>query len=295
MEIESMPVKSRIISMMPSLKTAERRVAEYLLHHWDGADGELTVAAVAQGSGSSAGTVVRTCRSLGYQGYQQVRVLIARDRLAASTSVGDNATAPDSASDSTPSADGKRVHDRVATLANQLPLLMGTLSDKELDAAVKFAGDARRILVIANGLSAPIGASFTSRLLRNGFDVACFTDTIDQHIAASMLTDDCLVFVFSGSGANTHTLAAVRAAKDAGARIVALTYFAASPLIALADVTLLVGPPNLTLDSELKDVSRVALMVLSEALASEMTCDGTQSPSSPAFTAISQHLEDTDE
>ena len=292
MEIESMPVESRIISMMPSLKTAERRVADYLLRHLNGADSELTVAAVAQGSGSSAGTVVRTCRSLGYQGYQQVRVLIARDRLATSTSVNEGDGAANPAAIHSPRTDGERVHERATTLASQLPMLMGMLSDKDLDAAVKLAKAAKRILVIANGLSAPIGASFTSRLLRNGFDVACFNDTIDQHIAASMLTDDCLVFVFSGSGANTHTLAAVRAAKDAGANIVALTYFAASPLITLANVTLLVGPPNLTFDSELKDVSRVALMILSEALAAELVRNDS---SSPAFTAISQHLEDAAE
>ncbi|KAB8288137.1 RpiR family transcriptional regulator [Bifidobacterium avesanii] len=292
--------------MLPSLQAAERRVAEFLLQHGDDG-GDLTVSAVASGSGASAGTVVRTCKSLGYQGYQQVRVLMARDRAQRATPavaampVQAAATAAGTATEAVSIPAPARAHDgnhvfgegairHALTLAGRMPTLMGMLSVADLDAVVRMTLQSRRILVIASGLSAPIGMSFVSRLIRCGIDAVTFNDIIDQHIAASMLDADCAAFVVSGSGANAHSLSAARACKRAGARVVAMTYFAASPLTALADVSLVLEPPDFTFGQELKDVSRVALMILTEAIAAEVERENDRSDT--AFTVVSQHLDD---
>lgn len=351
MDIESMPVRSRILSMLPSLQAAERRVAEFLLQHaQDG--GDLTVSAVAAGSGASAGTVVRTCKSLGYRGYQQVRVLLARDRMqptmfpapvsavpgvpavpmitpaptVAGTADGPSADgdnvgvargdADDRAGDAaTPSRQhshsavppiippiapapdsataGADVIRHALSLAGRMPTLMGMLSTADLDRTVRLILRSRRILIIASGLSAPIGQSFASRLLRCGIDVIAFNDVIDQHIAASMLTDDCTAFVISGSGVNAHSLSAARACKKAGAHVVAMTYFAASPLTSLAEVALILEPPDFTLGQELRDVSRVALMILTESIGAAIEREASRAGT--AFTVISQHLGDDED
>ena len=364
MDIESMPVRSRILSMLPSLQAAEQRVAEFLLQHTqDG--GDLTVSAVAAGSGASAGTVVRTCKSLGYQGYQQVRVLLARDRMQptvfqtpvpavptvpgapavsgvpavpmitpaptvagtaagpsadggvagaasgdADDRAGDTATPSRQPSHSTvpptvppiippiaPAPDsataGADVIRHALSLAGRMPTLMGMLSTADLDRTVRLILKSRRILIIASGLSAPIGQSFASRLLRCGIDVIVFNDVIDQHIAASMLTDDCTAFVISGSGVNAHSLSAARACRKAGAHVVAMTYFAASPLTSLAEVALILEPPDFTLGQELRDVSRVALMILTESIGAAIEREASRAGT--AFTVISQHLEDDED
>lgn len=360
MDIESMPVRSRILSMLPSLQAAERRVAEFLLQHaQDG--GDLTVSAVAAGSSASAGTVVRTCKSLGYQGYQQVRVLLARDRMqptmfpapvsavpgvpavpgvsAVSTILAGPAAPTVAGTAAGPSADGDNVgvargdaddragdaatpsrqhsHSAVPpiippiapapdsatagadvirhalSLAGRMPTLMGMLSTADLDRTVRLILRSRRILIIASGLSAPIGQSFASRLLRCGIDVIAFNDVIDQHIAASMLTDDCTAFVISGSGVNAHSLSAARACKKAGAHVVAMTYFAASTLTSLAEVALILEPPDFTLGQELRDVSRVALMILTESIGAAIEREASRAGT--AFTVISQHLEDDED
>lgn len=367
MDIESMPVRSRILSMLPSLQTAERRVAEFLLQHaQDG--GDLTVSAVAAGSGASAGTVVRTCKSLGYRGYQQVRVLLARDRslfeglpagapmppagsaatrqrrgehgegvgksgkptepsmveahgavdrdagnstvrgtdrITASTAepiavhAAKHATERATTSAATPATAsgrdggldaGSSVIRHAMSLARRMPALMGMLSTADLDETVRLARESRRVLIVASGLSAPIGQSFASRLLRCGIDVSVLGDVMDQHIAASMLGSDCTAFVISGSGVNAHSLSAARAAKRAGAHVVAMTYFAASPLTSLADISLILEPPDFTFGQELRDVSRVALMILTESIGAQIEQEDDRSGT--AFTVISQHLED---
>lgn len=149
-----------------------------------------------------------------------------------------------------------------------MPALMGMLSTADLDETVRLARESRRVLIVASGLSAPIGQSFASRLLGS----------------------DCTAFVISGSGVNAHSLSAARAAKSAGAHVVAMTYFAASPLTSLADISLILEPPDFTFGQELRDVSRMALMILTESIGAQIEQEDDRSGT--AFTVISQHLED---
>ena len=297
MEIETIPVRERIRTMMPSLQTAEKRVAEYLLRHMDGSDSELTVSAVAQGAGSSTGTVVRPCRSLGYRGYQQLHVLIARDRLVSSADDDHDGHSGRGHGQSDCAATGPELgahaREQAKTFAKQLSRLTDTLSSEDLGKTIALLKTAKHILIIANGLSAPIGVSLMSRLLRNGFDVAYFNDAIDQHIAAKRLSPKSLAFVISGSGLNSHTLAAVKAAKNTGAKIAALTCFGTSLLTSMADVSLIAGSSEFTFDGEIVNASRIGLMMIVEVLAMELArgCDA----SSQILPIISEHLADTDD
>ena len=71
-------VIATIRSLLPSLLPTEQAVAAVLLAR--SADiVELSSQQVADLAGASRATVVRTCQSLGYTGYQQLRVLLARD------------------------------------------------------------------------------------------------------------------------------------------------------------------------------------------------------------------------
>ena len=71
-------VLATIRSLLPSLLPAEQAVASVLLERAAQVV-ELSSQQVAELSGASRATVVRTCQSLGFTGYQQLRVLIARD------------------------------------------------------------------------------------------------------------------------------------------------------------------------------------------------------------------------
>ena len=60
------------------MSSAERKVADCVLESPDAAL-NMNVSALAQSSGVSDATVVRMCHRLGYKGYYQLRLMMARD------------------------------------------------------------------------------------------------------------------------------------------------------------------------------------------------------------------------
>ena len=125
---------------------------------------------------------------------------------------------------------------------------------------------AKRVLVIGNGLSAPLAHTMALRLTSIGRPAEFVGEAMGQHIAATQLDSDCVCLVVSGSGATTLTLNAATAADTAGATIIALTSFTSSPLAEHADYTLVIPSPDGTFRAELADASRVAFLLVLEAL-----------------------------
>ena len=66
-------------------------------------------------------------------------------------------------------------------------------------------------------------------------------------------------------GANESSLRAARGARAGGARVVAVTSFASSPLADLADLSLVIAPTGVSFREELAHTSRVAHAAFAEA------------------------------
>lgn len=243
----------RISTALPSLHTSERRVLEEVL-----AQPERVVESTAQDLADRVGvgrsTVVRACQSIGYKGYPQLRVALAAELAHTGEAV-----------DYGSSALG-RLRADIAALAAALPQVTAVLDEDTVERAVGVLLGARRLLVLANGLSAPLATDMAMRLTAVGRPADCVADSIGQQIAARGLVpgDGCVVL--SGSGASEASLRVARAARQGGATVVAVTSFRGSPLGALADVELVVAPAAATFRTELERTSRIALAVLVESL-----------------------------
>lgn len=243
----------RIATALPTLHASERRVLEQVL-----AQPELVVESTAQEVADRIGvgrsTVVRACQSIGYRGYPQLRVALAAELAHRDADV-----------DYGSSALG-RIRADIASLAAALPQVTAVLDEGTVDRAVDVLTRSRRLLVLANGLSAPLATDMAMRLTAIGRPADFVADSIGQQIAARGLTgaDGCIVL--SGSGANEASLKVARAARQGGAAVVAVTSFRGSPLAELADVELVVAPAAATFRHELERTSRIALAVLVESL-----------------------------
>jgi RpiR family transcriptional regulator, carbohydrate utilization regulator len=244
---------ARIASVLPSLLPSERRVAELIMAE-PAAAVEATAQELADRAAVARSTVVRTCQSLGYTGYPQLRVALARE-LAARP-----AAEPEYAA----SALGglQRSADGIAT---GLDGLTSMLDDATVDRAVALLSDARRLVVVGNGLSGPLATEFALRLTAVGRPAEFVADPISQRVAISALGADDACVVVSGSGASEASIRAARTARGAGTPLVVLTSFSQSPLVALADAALVV-PPTGGFRTELERTSRVAHALLVEAL-----------------------------
>ncbi|MEV8182628.1 MurR/RpiR family transcriptional regulator [Specibacter sp. NPDC078692] len=247
-------VVAHIRSARPSLLPAEQAVAAVFLAHTQKIV-ELSSQQVADLAGASRATVVRTCQSLGFSGYQQLRVLLARDAGYAST-------------DQRPKVVGApgMVADTFVQVGQAVATMAALLDPDAVTGSVKAMAQAGRMLVVGNGLSAPLAADMASRLSAIGRPAESSLDVIGQQISARLLAPSDLLLIISGSGANSSSLRVAQAAKDAGATLVAITAFARSPLAAMADFSLVVGMGDLSFREEVTVTSRIPQTILMEGL-----------------------------
>lgn len=91
-------------------------------------------------------------------------------------------------------------------LARTLPDSLGLLTSEVLDTAIAAIVDSRRLLCVANGLSAPLAIDLAMRLTAAGRSSEFISDALGQQIAARQLTRDDTVVIISGPGANDLSL-----------------------------------------------------------------------------------------
>jgi RpiR family transcriptional regulator, carbohydrate utilization regulator len=248
-------VIATIRSLMPSLLPTERAVATVLLER-SAEIVELSSQQVADLSGASRATVVRTCQSLGYTGYQQLRVLLARD--AAAQPASESASVPDGAAG---------IVTRTFTqLADRVTDMLALLDADAIDRAVGLLAAANRVVVVGNGLSSSLAQDAAARLTSVGRPAESQSDVIGQQISARLLGADDVLLVVSGSGSNALTLRTVAAATAAGATVVAVTAFGRSPVAQAATLALVVTMPDLTFRDEITLASRLPQAILIEGL-----------------------------
>ncbi|MGO3833983.1 MAG: MurR/RpiR family transcriptional regulator [Microbacteriaceae bacterium] len=178
---------------------------------------------LAQAAGTSAATVVRACRSLGFRGFQHLRLELARE------------SAPD----------GALPDDRVSLVfdsARESLRVGGESVDREAvsEAAVLLSG-ARRVLFAANGFSAPPLQDAALRFATLGRPIEAPLDILAQQFTARTLGRGDVVLALTHSGANTHTLASCRAAKAHGATVIAVCSYTRAPIPELADIVISTG------------------------------------------------------
>ncbi|MDN4476482.1 MurR/RpiR family transcriptional regulator [Demequina sp. SYSU T00192] len=243
----------RIAALAPSLARGERRVAEAIATDVQRAV-DMTAQELAEAVGVGRASVIRTAQTLGYDGYPQLRVALAREKAF-------GAAAPAAAEGSL-----GVVRAAVDRFARALPHTAGAVTEDAVEAFVAALDQAPRVVIAASGLSAPLGYDFAMRLTSAGRPAEFLPDTLAQHIGARQLVAGDVLLTISGSGANAATLHAADAARDAGATVLALTAFARSPLVSRATTVLVVPPVTGSFQDELMQTSRAAFALVIEAL-----------------------------
>lgn len=250
----------RIVALATALQRTERKVAEAIAQD-RGRAVELTAQELAEWVGVGRTSVIRAAQSLGYEGYPQLRVALVQELALESASQKGDATAP--------VADGSALgtlRSRITQVGARLGDTLAALTPEAVDGFLDALQGSDRVLVVANGLSGPLGLALVMRLNAAGRPVEHFADPIAQQIAARQLGAGSACIVFSGSGANRPTLEAMAAAREGGAQVIAITSFARSAIVAQADTALVVPPINNSFHDELIHTSRAALMLLTEQL-----------------------------
>lgn len=248
--------RTRVQACEPSLRESDRDIVAAIL-----ADPERlvrsSVSDLAAFAGTAQSSVVRTCQRLGYRGFQDLKMAVARD-LARGP-----ADHLDGIDEGTPIA---AVASRVFAHSGRALLdASATVDPAAFESAVELIRTARQLAVIGNGTSAASAHDCAYRLTTLGRIAHNPTDAHAQHLVASHLgPGDCCIAI-SHAGATRETLQAVEAARRAGAAVVAITSFLRSPLTELADAALVAGAPEQGCRQQ-SITSRLAHLTLVDAL-----------------------------
>lgn len=226
-------VAARIATVLPSLIPSDRRVIDLIL-----ADPETAISSsvseLAEKAATSASTVVRACQQLGYRGFQELRLCLARD--LATPDDRDGLSHSEGITSETPP---ERILDVIFDVSSRaLRDAKQTVNAGAFAKAVERIDSASRLLVIGNGGSSAPAQDAAYRFSTLGLIAHAPADALTQHLLARQLDSSAACLVFSHSGVTQETLKAAEAAKSQGASLIAITSHARSPLTELADATL---------------------------------------------------------
>ncbi|MPM43594.1 putative HTH-type transcriptional regulator YbbH [bioreactor metagenome] len=216
-------------ALLPTLSKSEQKVVGYIIENPEKVI-YLSVAELAENSGVSDPTVVRTCQKLGLTGYQDMKVTLAQDLVSPLKSIHEEVNPEDGM---------QAVLDKVfQSTIHTLTFTHDTIQASDLQAAAEALIGARKILVFGLGGSSAMAADMQHKMMRLGFDATAYHDSHLQAIAACYVDKRDLVFAISHSGSSRNIVDNVRLAKNYGAAVISLTNIGRSPLSKISDIHL---------------------------------------------------------
>lgn len=241
------------------LSRNEKKVADYLLENTAGAD-SLTVGDLATKSNTSPSCIIRFTKKLGYDGYTDFRLDIAKDlgkEEFETLTLDENFTKSDSISKLI-----KKLHTFDINTVNKT---YNNLNEKKLEKAINIIKHSSKILVVGEGLSQLVGADLARKFMIIGLDAICHQDAHIQLTQVNNLTkDDCLILI-SYSGKTNLTNIALKRAKAKGVSTISISRNISNYLTKNATIPLFV--PTLEQERKIGSIaSRFATSIITDIL-----------------------------
>jgi len=246
-----MTILDRVKAAIPALPPAEQRVAKLLLSDAR-AFATLPVSELADRSHVSKPTVVRFCRSVGYDGLADFKL-----KLAGSVNEGVPFVHRAVDEDDKPGDLIVKVIDNaVAALLHYRNEAAGHAFERAIKVLSEAGRTGRRIEFYGVGNSGIVAQDAQHKFFRLGINTAAWSDNHVQLMSATMLNPgDCAVLI-SNSGRSRDLIEVVEVARKRGATTIVITA-SGSPLAALGQLP---GQILLTVDHP-EDFERYSPMV----------------------------------
>ena len=251
------PLMLQFIDLLPTLKPALRKVADYVLREPLQA-ATMNIHELGASTGASTAAVHRFAKAMGFDGFiglRQALLVNLRGWVAPAVQIPE---ALDLASGHF------SLGQQVQQAKHNLDTLMDSNPQSSFDAVVQALEGARRLYIIGFGNSFHMAGLLGAFLIPFGKDVSVVSNDggvdITAHRIAPITADDVLL-ALSLPPYTRETVHLTRYARSKGARILALTDAPISPLAVLADHALYAPPTHPVLRN-----SKIALLSLIEAL-----------------------------
>ncbi|MEC5215481.1 RpiR family carbohydrate utilization transcriptional regulator [Actimicrobium sp. GrIS 1.19] len=215
-----------IRTQLDSLSKSERKVGLAVLRDPTQAiSGNIT--ALAKSALVSEPTVVRFCRAVGFDGWQEFKLKLAQAMAVALPGADENLTQSDLASDLVTKICSRSI--------NALLDLRNTLNPDAIERALILLARAQKIEFYGQGSSGVVAIDAQHKFFRSGVPAVAYSDPHIHSISAALLKKGDVVVAISQRGNSVALLRSVQLARKVGADVIALSP-SGTPLAELATV-----------------------------------------------------------
>jgi glucokinase len=224
------PLIERVRNAREGLSPAERRVANMVLDNPRAALNE-PIAAIARQADVSQPTVIRFCRSLGFEGLADFKLKLGSGLTGSIPLQHTQVRRQDATADLC----AKVLDNTISSIVQ----LRESLNIESIDRAIGLLREAQRVELYAIGNSSVVALDAQHKLFRFRIPVVAHTDASMLALAAEALGPQAVAVIVSSSGQTAELVRAAQTARDRGATVIAITANQ-SPLARKADVCIAV-------------------------------------------------------
>lgn len=212
---------------MPALPKSERKIGAYILEK-PLESIQMSASQIAKEAESSAAAVIRFCRSIGVNGYTELKLQL---------SAASNVIQEDLYTDIAPDEGLDQIKKKLLFRTQQaFQKTNETLDDKQIEQAVDLLAESPAIFLYGIGASYLVALDLRQKFSRIGKHVIC---TQDQHelVASMAIAKEGSVYIgISNSGEKREALIMMEVANKWGLRTISLTKETDNPLSRLAQI-----------------------------------------------------------
>ncbi|KAA1424423.1 MurR/RpiR family transcriptional regulator [Mumia zhuanghuii] len=239
--VSALGVAQRIQARRPQMSGAMAKIAALLVEH-PTAPLELSITELAARAGTSAATVTRFCRLIGYSGYVPLRVGVAADvgrgdvHASWHTDIGREFDPEDSPSEV--------LHALLSAHTRSVQATASSVDLEQVDRIATAIATSRHLDIYGIGGSGLMAVELQSRLYRIGLNAHAWTEVHDGIASAAIQDESSVALGISNTGRTDATIQMLSQARSSGAFTVALTNSPDSPLAAVAHEHVVAAAPE---------------------------------------------------
>ncbi len=207
-----------IESYYRDLTKSEKKVADYVAEA-----GEkviyMSLQEMTQDIGVGEATVIRFCKKIGFQGFQDFKMELAKEDFSVKYESFDNYL--------------EEIAFNYTEIINRT---MKLIESDKVDCFTQKALEANKMYIYGVGASGIAAKEAEASFLRMGIDAKAILDPHYQAMNSAIAQEDSLILAFSLSGTTKDIYDALSIAKENGVYIVSITNYPLSPIGKLSDL-----------------------------------------------------------
>ncbi|MEC7547986.1 MAG: SIS domain-containing protein [Pseudomonadota bacterium] len=211
--MKNQPILKEIATARSSLRKSEVKVADFVLAEPEQVM-HMRIVDLAQEAQVSEPTIVRFCRAIGCNGFQEFKVRIAQE-TAVANNIGQFAIAEDDSIDD--------ICTKIAdTTIQRLHQVKSQLRPEQITEAAQAISAARRVEFYGYGASGAVATDAQHKFFRLQVATAAYSDPHMQSMSAVTLGQNDVVVAISQSGRTRDLMHSIQLAQQHGAIVVSL-------------------------------------------------------------------------